>query len=204
MWSKLKEGQAFVISAPSGAGKTTLMKKILADPSLNLKYSISCTTREPRKGEKHGRDYFFLSKKTFFRKIKKGDFLEHANVYGHFYGTDKKVVKKIQKQGSNVLIDVDTKGARSLQKHKGFHAVYIFILPPSLQELQKRLIKRRSEEKKEMKTRLREATKEIDQARRYDYCVVNATVSQAIQDIKAIMKAESLTISRYVWMRCRK
>ena len=106
-----------------------------------------------------------------------------------------------RKKGFNVLIDVDTQGARILQKNKGFKAVYIFILPPSVQELKRRLIKRKSEGKKELEKRLKEAKKEIKQAKRYDYCIVNENIARAVKDIKAVMRAESLSKSRYLWRK---
>jgi guanylate kinase len=197
MWSKPKKGKVFVVSAPSGAGKTTLTKKLLDDPSLNLRYSVSFTTREPRKGERNGRDYHFASEKVFLRKIARGDFLEYACVYGHFYGTDRRIVGHLQDSGSNVLIDVDTQGARSLQKRRGFRAVYIFILPPSLKELRERLVNRKRDDKKEIRKRFFEAKKEIWRARRYDYCVVNADIRQAVADIRNIIRAELLKTEQY-------
>ena len=189
MLNRIKKGVVFVISAPSGAGKTTIMKKLLKDKKLKLKYSVSCTTRHPRKGEKNGRDYFFLSKEKFEKKIKKGDFLEYANVYGHYYGTDRDVVENILNKGYNALIDVDTKGAAKLMKNKKFKANYIFILPPSMRELRKRLSKRKTESKEEFERRIKEASKEIKKAKRYDYCVINKDIKKAVDDVSAIMRA---------------
>jgi guanylate kinase len=197
MWSKAKKGKVFVVSAPSGAGKTTLTKRLLGDPSLNLRYSVSFTTRDPRKGEKNGRDYHFVNEKVFLRKIAKGDFLEYACVYGHFYGTDRHIVGKLQDSGSNVLIDVDTQGARTLQRRRGFRAVTIFILPPSLKELRERLVNRKRDDKKEIHRRFLEAKKEIWRARRYGYCVVNADIRQAVADIRNIIRAELLKTEQY-------
>ncbi len=199
MWSRKKEGIIFVLSAPSGAGKTTVMKELLKDKSLKLKYSISCTTREPRKGEKNGRDYFFLKESEFLEKVKNNEFLEYAKVYGHYYGTDRKTVMEIVKKGFNVLIDVDTKGAYKLMKTKGFKANYIFILPPSIRELKKRLARRKTESKRDLEKRIKEASKEIKRAAKYDYCVVNKNVNEAVSDLKAIIKASFLKREMYIW-----
>jgi guanylate kinase len=197
MWNKRKEGGVFVISAPSGAGKTTIIRRLLRMPSLNLRYSVSFTTREPRKGERPGRDYYFIPHKNFEKKIKKGDFLEYAKVYSHYYGTDGSIVRSIQKKGHNVLIDVDTQGALKLKARKGFRAVYIFILPPSIKELRKRLLDRKREGTSEINKRLNEASKEMKRSKHYDYCVINKSIDKAVEDAKTVIQAELLRSSRY-------
>lgn len=201
MWSKRKEGKIFILSGPSGSGKTTLKQKILSCKGINFTYSISYTTRKPLKGEKHKKDYFFVSEKDFFSKMQKGDFLEHANVYGYYYGTDKAYVQSILKKGHNVLIDVDIQGARKLKK-LGLKAVYIFILPPSLSELKKRLEKRKRDNKKEIAKRLKVAQKEINQAKKhYEYCIINKSIKNMVEDIRAIIRAELLKSTQYAFKK---
>ena len=199
MWSKKKQGKIFILSGPSGAGKTTLKQELLCLPSINFTYSISYTTRRPLQGEHNKKDYFFISEKQFQKKIEKGDFLEYAFVYGYYCGTDRKYVENILKKGHNVLIDVDIQGARALRRQKGFQAVYIFILPPSVAELRKRLVHRKRDKQKEIEKRLKAAEKEIAQARHYKYCVVNKSIKSMVEDIRAIIHSELLTSSQYIF-----
>ncbi|MCK5708154.1 MAG: guanylate kinase [Candidatus Aureabacteria bacterium] len=198
MWNKKKEGKIFIISGPSGSGKTTLKQKILSCKDINFTYSISYTTRKPLKGEKNKKDYFFVSEEVFLSKVQHKDFLEYANVYGYYYGTDKAYVSSILKKGHNVLIDVDIQGASKLKKLKSFKAVYIFILPPSLSELKKRLEKRKRDNKKEIAKRMKVAIKEINQAKKhYEYCIINKNIKNMVEDIRAIISAELLKSSQY-------
>jgi guanylate kinase len=183
----LKKGLVFVVSAPAGTGKTTLVK-MLVDEFSCVKASISCTTRPPREGEASGEDYEFISKKEFEKKIADGDFLEYATVFGHYYGTSKKTVSKEQEEGKHVILVIDTQGAMQIKKI--FHAVYVFILPPSMEELSKRLKKRKTEPPEKIKSRLEWAKKEVEMAVYYDYQIVNDNLIIAYQVLRSILIAE--------------
>jgi guanylate kinase len=190
---KLK-GLLIVISAPSGTGKTTLCHMLLkAFP--DMEFSVSYTTRKPRSGEVNGKDYFFVDRKTFERMIEEGDFLEWAEVYGNLYGTSKSQVLKALKEGKDILLDIDTQGA--LQVKKNFpEAVLIFILPPSLKELERRLKKRGTDDEETIKKRLQIAREEIRKALEYDYIVVNDILEVAFERLRSIITAEKCRTDR--------
>ncbi|WP_457680197.1 guanylate kinase [Thermovibrio sp.] len=195
MLSKPK-GLLIVISAPSGTGKTTLCHMLLKE-FLNMEFSISYTTRKPREGEVNGRDYFFITKEEFLRKVEEGDFLEWAEVYGNLYGTSKSQVLKALREGKDVLLDIDTQGA--LQVKKNFpEAVLIFILPPSLKELERRLRKRGKDPEEVIEKRLKVAREEIKRAPLYDYIVVNDLLEVAYEKLKSIITAEKLRSKRFI------
>jgi len=188
-----KKGLIFVISAPSGTGKTTLcdrLLKILPD----LKMSISHTTRQPRPYEKNGIDYFFIDKKNFEKMIANDEFIEWAEVYGNFYGTSKKVIFDLIKEGYDILLDIDTQGAKNIRKLYP-DSVLIFILPPSLQELEKRLLLR-NEDRDIIDKRLSKASQEISQYKFYDYIVINDSIEKALNDLLCIIYAERLKIKQ--------
>ncbi|WP_141266226.1 guanylate kinase [Thermodesulfovibrio sp. Kuro-1] len=188
-----KKGIIFVISAPSGTGKTTLCErllKILPD----LKMSISHTTRQPRPYEKNGVDYFFVDKKNFEKMIVNDEFIEWAEVYGNFYGTSKKVIFDLIKNGYDILLDIDTQGAKNIRKLYP-DSVLIFILPPSLKELEKRLLLR-NEDKDIIDKRLSKASQEISQYKFYDYVVTNDSIERALNDLLCIIYAERLKTKR--------
>jgi len=188
-----KKGIIFVISAPSGTGKTTLCErllKILPD----LKMSISHTTRQPRPYEKNGIDYFFVDKKNFEKMIANEEFIEWAEVYGNFYGTSKKVIFDLIKNGYDILLDIDTQGAKNIRKLYP-DSVLIFILPPSLKELEKRLLLR-NEDRDIMDKRLSKASQEISQYKFYDYVVINDSIERALNDLLCIIYAERLKTKR--------
>lgn len=187
-------GLLIVISAPSGTGKTTLSHMLLkAFPDMD--FSISYTTRKPRIGEVNGKDYFFIDRETFKRMIKEGDFLEWATVYGHLYGTSKSQVTEALKDGKNILLDIDTQGALNVKKNFP-GAVLIFILPPSLNELRKRLKKRGTDNEKTIEKRLKMAKKEIKNALHYDYIVINDVLEVAFEKLKSIITAEKCKTER--------
>jgi guanylate kinase len=190
---KLK-GLLIVISAPSGTGKTTLCHMLLkAFP--DMEFSVSYTTRKPRPGEVNGKDYFFVDRKTFERMIEEGDFLEWAEVYGNLYGTSKSQVTKALEAGKDILLDIDTQGA--LQVKKNFpEAVLIFILPPSLTELERRLRSRKTDDKETIQKRLGIARDEIKKALYYDYLVVNDLLEVAFEKLKSIITAEKCRTER--------
>lgn len=182
-----KTGRIFVISAPSGSGKTTLCKRLLsACPS--LVFSISMTTRRPRKGERENRDYRFVSEKTFKGHIRKNRLLEWARVFDNYYGTPAGFVKDKIRKGKDVLLAIDVQGALKVKK-KMSEAILIFILPPSMKELKRRLYRRKTESAAQMKLRLKIAKAEMAQGKKYDYLVVNDRIDKAVRKLAAITQA---------------
>ncbi len=193
---KKEKGLLVVISAPSGTGKTTLCHMLLEEFE-NMEFSVSYTTRIPREGEINGRDYFFVDRETFERMIEEGDFLEWAEVYGNLYGTSKSQVIKAIESGKDVLLDIDVQGA--LQVKNNFpEAVLIFILPPSLKELEKRLRKRGTDSGEAIERRLRIAREEIRKSIYYDYLVVNDVLEVAFNKLKSIITAEKCRTERVI------
>lgn len=182
-----KEGMAFVISAPAGTGKTTLVK-MLTEEFLDIVESVSFTTRAPREGEVDGKHYRFVSTDTFERLIQEGEFLEYVRLYGSYYGTSLKWVREKQKEGKSVVLVIDTQGG--LQLKNKLKASYIFLQPPSLDALRQRLIKRQTESLASIEQRLQWALKELKEGRRYDYLIVNDDLSTAYQVLRSIVIAE--------------
>ena len=188
-----RSGILFVVSAPSGAGKTTLVEAIRQNP--NLFYSVSCTTRAPRSGEINGEHYRFLSDADFRARLKAGDFLEHAQVHGDFYGTLREPVLTNLKNGVDVLIDIDTQGAATIRK--GDDPVIrqaltdIFIMPPDLDELRQRLRKRGTETDEQIECRLETAVREMELWRDYRYTMISGSVEEDLEKFRYIMAAES-------------
>lgn len=183
-----RKGLLFVVSAPSGTGKTTLcraMLKLFPD----LYFSVSYTTRPPRPGDEDGKDYHFVSPQEFQEMIDRGDFAEWAEVFGHRYGTSRVLLDRIREEGRDVLLDIDVQGARQL-RDKSLEGIFIFILPPSLEELKRRLSSRKTEEEEALKRRLKKAGEEMAEARHYDYLVINDAVGKAREQMRAIILAE--------------
>jgi guanylate kinase len=188
------KGSIFVISAPSGAGKTTLCKKIIRrDP--NIRQSVSFTTRGPRKGEADGIDYSFIGKKAFQRMIERNEFIEWAEVHGNFYGTLRKRLEGLLRSGFDVLLDIDTQGARQIRNALD-GGVFIFILPPSIKVLRERLQNRKSNTREDMERRLRRAAVEIKDYIMYDYVIVNDLLGDAVRRLEAVITAERLSSNR--------
>ncbi|OGW76734.1 MAG: guanylate kinase [Omnitrophica bacterium RIFCSPLOWO2_02_FULL_45_16] len=183
------KGKVFVISAPSGCGKTTLCKKLL-DDNLKLARSISVTTRSARKGEKKGVDYRFVSPAEFIAMIDKKEFLEYEENFGYLYGTPKKFVEDLLNSGKNVLLSIDVKGAMNVRKLYPKESVLIFILPPSIEALKKRLESRSSDAAHSILNRLKISRKEIAYKNRYDYTVVNDRLDTAYKKLKNIIISE--------------
>ena len=183
-----KKGLVFVLSAPAGTGKTTLVR-MLRDEFPQIVESVSCTTRPPRHGEVSGVDYHFLSEKEFEKRIASGDFLEHAKVFGCHYGTSKSFVMEELKKGKHVFLVIDTQGAKQLKKEK-FPAIFVFVSPPSLEELRARLIKRKTESPESLEKRLSWAEKEMQEITNYDYHVVNENLNVAYDTLRSIIVAE--------------
>jgi guanylate kinase len=161
----------FLISGPSGCGKSTVAAELLARAE-NLKLSISATTRTPRKGEKDGTHYFFLEEDIFLRMIKENAFYEYAKVFDHYYGTPKEAVQKMRDEGCDVLLEIDVQGAMQVKAAEP-DAVLIFIMPPSLEELENRLVSRHTDSAAQLALRIKKAKEEIDQSVHYDYIVIN-------------------------------
>lgn len=180
-------GSIIVISAPSGAGKSTLVKRLLAALP-GLRFSVSCTTRPPRPGEKNARDYFFVTRERFQRMIAAEEFVEWADVFGHLYGTSRRQLRAAQEAGKDILLDIDVQGYRQVRK-KLPEAVSIFVLPPSFRELVRRLRARHSDTPDVIERRLRDARKEIRHWPEYDYLVVNDRLPQAVQALRAAVEA---------------
>jgi len=178
-------GTLFVITAPSGAGKTTLRDYLLETHS-DLYFSVSATTRRPRKNEIIHKDYHFMTPAEYKKHLKEGDFLEHAEVFGNYYGTLRQPIDDCLENGQNVLLDVDTKGALQV-KEKIPEAMLIFIEPPSMEELEKRLRGRGTESEEVIKRRLKEAQVEMDKRHLFDFLVVNDNLEQAQKDLDSLM-----------------
>jgi guanylate kinase len=190
----LKGGELFIVSAPSGAGKTTLCRKLCSTVPL-LKHSVSFTTRPRRKNEKNNIDYSFISKERFTAMIKKGKFAEWAMVHGNFYGTSIKKLLDIKKRGYDAVLDVDVQGAMQL-KHAFHEALFIFILPPSMKILEQRLKARMSDNPGEIKKRLQNAREEIKRYKEYDFIVVNDDLRKALKDMESIITSRRLVTDK--------
>jgi guanylate kinase len=177
----------FIISAPSGSGKSTLTHRLLKEIP-NLRFSISYTTRAPRGQEQDGKDYFFISPADFEARIAKGEFLEYAKVFDHYYGTHTGELERAAAEGVDLILDIDVQGARQL-KEKSPAAVSIFILPPSRQVLEERLRARSQDSEPVIERRLRDAAEEIRNYKQYDYVLVNREVEASVDTLKSIVKA---------------
>ncbi len=176
----------FVISSPSGGGKTSLIKKLLEDPrSEGTVLSISHTTREKRLNEKDGIDYFFTDKKSFEDKIKKNDFLEYATVFDNYYGTSQEKVNTLTSQGKTVILELDWQGAKQVKSK--ISCYLIFLLPPSIDDLKKRLIDRNLDESEIIEKRINEAKNEISNSEIYDFLILNDKFEMALKDLKSII-----------------
>jgi len=191
-----REGVLYVISAPSGAGKTTLCKEII-DIFPNLRHSVSYTTRPPRTGEVHGRDYFFVAQEEFSRMVGAGEFAEWAEVHGNFYGTSLATLNECRSQGIDLILDIDCQGARQL-KGRFEGGVYIFVLPPNIGELRRRLDNRSSDSEEVIQRRINNAAGEIKEARWYDYIIVNDIFSEAVEQLKSVLIAEQCKAFRLI------
>lgn len=182
---KKSKGSLFVVSAPSGSGKTTLCKKLVSSlPDLN--FSVSYTTRQPRPDEVNDRDYTFVNREDFRSMVKRGEFIEWASVHGEFYGTSSKRVEELMDAGNDVILDIDIQGAMQI-KEKYDKGTYIFILPPSLELLKKRLSERMTDSQEEIQKRLDRALQEITSYSSYDYVIINDILEDALKECEAII-----------------
>ena len=193
-------GILFVISAPSGAGKTTLVEAFRQTPE--FVYSVSCTTRPARTGEIEGEDYHFLSESDFLARVQAGEFLEYAKVHGHYYGTLRNPVLNNLKNGVDVLIDIDTQGAAAIRNCDDEFIrqalADVFIMPPNLEELQRRLIKRGTETPKQVELRLLNAAREMELWRDYRYTIISQSVEEDLEKFRHIMGAERYLSRRLI------
>jgi len=183
-----RPGILYIISAPSGAGKTTLCRELL-DIFPELRHSVSFTTRKARPGEVEGKDYFFVDREKFLRMAENGEFAEWAEVHGNLYGTSLKTLEESRADGVDLILDIDCQGAAKLKESQA-QGVNIFILPPSFSELKRRLESRNSDSKDVIDQRVTNAASEIPEARWYDYIVVNDQFSKAVEELKSIIIAE--------------
>ena len=181
-------GKLIVFSAPSGSGKTTIVRALLERPSLNLDFSISATSRAPRGKEIHGKDYYFLSTEAFEKAIKDREFLEWEEVYpGQYYGTLKSEVDRLRDQGKNVVFDIDVKGGMSIKKAFGSEVLAIFVQPPSVEVLAQRLKGRGTESEEKIKLRLDKAQQELAFAPSFDHVLINDELTLAIEQAEALI-----------------
>ena len=192
----MTEGRLFVVSAPSGAGKSTLMKRVMARVP-RLSFSVSHTTRKPRVGEEDGVDYHFTSTTVFLDMVEQGLFLEHAEVHGNLYGTSLESVLGQLKEGVDIVLEIDVQGASIVRRSGVLAGVYIFIAPPCLAELEKRLRKRNTESEEHLSVRLKNAVIEMQSACKYDYLIVNDQLDETVDLLVAIVWAERARSHRF-------
>lgn len=189
-------GRVFVVSAPSGAGKHTILKRTLArDP--NLAYSVSATTRPPRPGEEDGREYYFLDRAEFERRVHNGAFAEWAEVHGNLYGTLRSEIDRITAEGRDALLELDVQGMRNVRR-LGMDPVAVFIMAPSLEELEQRLRARGTDSEETIALRLRNAREEIAAKDEYDHVIVNVDIREAVAELEAIIRAARESARRRV------
>lgn len=185
----MKKGILFVISAPSGTGKTTLLKKVM-DRIPGLNFSVSHTTRKPRKGEQHAREYYFVEIADFERMIEQDQFIEWARVHDNYYGTSTMAVSAQLDEGHDIVLDIDVQGAAIIRDSDQLKAVQIFIAPPGIDELEKRLRGRNTEDEDTLQLRLSNASKEMQSADLYEYLIVNDALDEAAEMLSSIIIAE--------------
>lgn len=189
----MPKGMLVIVSAPSGTGKSTLCRRLLQKRK-ELRVSVSCTTRQPRPGEKNGKHYFFLTREDFKRKIQRSEFLEWAVVHDEYYGTPRHFIEAQVKEGHDILLAIDVQGAASIRR-KMPDAVLIFLVPPSMESLRERLAGRRDQDGT-MAKRLANSRSEMSAAKHYDYLVVNDDLEKAVEQVESILTAERLKVSR--------
>lgn len=192
---KMGKGFLLIISGPAGTGKGTVCKELL-QRNEDIVFSVSATTRQPRIGEVEGTNYFFIDKDKFETMVEQDEFLEYAHVHTNYYGTPKEFVMNQIEKGEIVLLEIDVQGALQVKQNYS-EAVFIFLLPPTMEELKNRIIKRGTETEEDINRRFENAFKELDFVGKYDYFVVNDVVEDAVADIEAIIRAEKLRVKRH-------
>ncbi|MBO4919610.1 MAG: guanylate kinase [Erysipelotrichaceae bacterium] len=185
----MKKGLLIVFSGLSGVGKGTILKQLMPMEDLNLAYSVSMTTRAPREGEIEGVNYFFVTKKRFLEAIRNGELLEHARFVGNDYGTPKQYVEEMREQGKNVILEIEIKGAKQIMK-KCPDALSIYIVPPSIEELERRLRERGTEDEETIMKRISKAKKEMKDTAFYEHVVCNDVLETAVQEVREIILNE--------------
>ncbi|WP_293932197.1 guanylate kinase [Iodobacter sp.] len=190
----MAKGNLFVVTAPSGAGKTTLVAALLAADQ-NVQLSVSFTTRAPRPGEVDGKDYHFVAREVFEQMILNGDFLEHAEVYGNYYGTSQTWINKAIDTGRDILLEIDWQGAAQVRRLFP-DAVGLFVLPPSVEVLEQRLKNRGKDSDEVIERRMAVAKEEISHVEEFDYVIVNEHIDEAVRDIVSAVRAERLKLHR--------
>ena len=185
----MENGNLFIISAPSGTGKTTILKRVISELK-GVGFSVSHTTRAPRAGELEDKDYYFVKRDVFQAMQEQDAFLEYAEVHGNLYGTSNAVIDNLVKEGKDVILDIDVQGALQVMDKVGDKGVFIFIAPPSLQDLEERLTNRGTESESVIATRLKNAQNELKSLEQYSYLIVNDQVDQAVEVLKSIIIAE--------------
>ena len=193
-----RRGLMLVLSSPSGAGKTTISRKLLAIERERMLLSVSVTTRKPRPGEVDGRDYHFIDGARFAAMVAKGELLEHANVFGHSYGTPRAPVDATLAAGRDVLFDIDWQGTQQLRESARSDLVSIFVLPPNMMELERRLRERAQDSEEVVQGRMAKASDEMSHYAEYDYIVVNREIDASVAQVRAILTAERLKRERQV------
>lgn len=197
IFGRIAKGLVFIVSAPAGTGKTTLVEMLTKEYPADVARSVSCTTRKPRGNEKNFHDYIFLTQEEFEEKKKQGAFLEWAKVFDHQYGTLKETVNHLRLSGKHVFLVIDTQGALKL-KREGFEAVYIFINPPSLKALRERLEKRHTDTEETINLRLSYATEEMDQAKYYDVVITNDELESSYAQFKTLIGQKEKELCDYI------
>lgn len=194
-----RRGLMIVLSSPSGAGKTTLTRRLLAEND-KMDMSVSATTRAPRPGERDGHDYYFVSKDKFVEMIDQDEFLEHAKVFDHFYGTPRGPVEDALSEGRDIIFDIDWQGAQQLTQAAADDLVRIFILPPDMRELEKRLKTRAQDSDEVIAKRMAKSENEISHWAEYDYVIANERIDTAMEELRVIVSAERLKRRRQLWL----
>jgi guanylate kinase len=191
-----RRGCLFIVSGPSGAGKTSICTPVLRDMT-GIELSVSFTTRSPRAGEKDGVDYRFVDEATFDAMVARGEFAEWAEVHGNRYGTSKAAIEAAMAAGRDLLLDIDVQGAEQIKQAYPYpEAVSVFLLPPSMQRLRERLVGRKTDDDASVRTRLENACREIAAVGRYDYAIVNDSLEAAVEAMFAVVRAERLRVRR--------
>lgn len=190
----MRKGNLFVLSGPSGVGKGTVLESLLVNFN-EVEYSISATTRACREGEIEGKDYFFINITDFFKMVDENKFIEWAKVHNNYYGTPKQYVDKSLEDGKDIVVEIDIQGARMLRESYP-DAIYVFLLPPSIAELENRLNRRGTEDDKNKAIRLKNASMELKEKEKYDYQIVNDKLSETVEKLKSIIVAEKCRIRK--------